>query len=99
MSYEPFRTPRDKQNLKQAYTKTFKLKNPLKVKEYNLKCRLKLRYKLTKEEFEKLLINSGFQCEVCGKPAKLVLDHDHKTNKHRGILCHKCNVALGMVED
>jgi hypothetical protein len=27
------------------------------------------------------------------------IDHDHSTNKVRGLLCHYCNVMLGMVHD
>ena len=40
-------------------------------------------------------------CECCGEiPLDgLRLDHDHGTKLFRGWLCHKCNVALGMLGD
>lgn len=42
----------------------------------------------------------GTPCEICGKSDKrLHFDHCHKTNKHRGWLCSKCNSALGTFGD
>jgi hypothetical protein len=42
-------------------------------------------------------------CDVCGLPnangKKVSVDHDHKTGKVRGFLCHGCNIAIGMVKD
>jgi hypothetical protein len=41
-------------------------------------------------------------CEACGGPPTkrcLHLDHDHKSGKFRGWLCHHCNIALGLVEN
>jgi len=38
----------------------------------------------------------------CGAPVDLVTghqDHNHETGEMRGVLCPKCNQALGMLED
>lgn len=41
-------------------------------------------------------------CDICGKKFpvnKLHIDHDHKTNHFRGVLCYNCNLMLGMASD
>lgn len=39
------------------------------------------------------------KCNICGKISKLSVDHDHKTNKFRGLLCDNCNLGLGHFKD
>ncbi|MDP9144093.1 MAG: endonuclease VII domain-containing protein [Actinomycetota bacterium] len=44
------------------------------------------------------------QCDICGStdPRErrgFRIDHCHKTNQVRGVLCHLCNVALGAMHD
>lgn len=39
------------------------------------------------------------QCELCGALGRICFDHDHKTGKFRGWICHRCNSALGLVRD
>jgi hypothetical protein len=60
-------------------------------------------YGVTVDEYEAMLEKVGYKCEVCGSPGDLWtglhLDHDHKTNKPRGILCGNCNRALGNAMD
>lgn len=41
-------------------------------------------------------------CAICGRVDRvspLHLDHDHKTGYFRGLLCKKCNTAIGLMGD
>lgn len=38
-------------------------------------------------------------CEVCGSHEGTSIDHDHKTDRIRGILCRNCNTSLGLLKD
>lgn len=47
-----------------------------------------------------LLAKQGGVCAICEEPiddGKEVVDHSHKNGKTRGILHHRCNMALGML--
>jgi len=39
------------------------------------------------------------RCAICGTKNNLVIDHDHRSKLIRGVLCGKCNPALGMFRD
>ena len=42
----------------------------------------------------------GTPCQCCGRaPARLFLDHDHRTELFRGWLCRECNSGLGFLGD
>lgn len=71
--------------------------NKDKVRRNNLK-----RYRLTPEARDFMFASQGYACAVCGAPesgSRHHIDHDHDTGVIRSILCHGCNVALGMAKD
>ena len=70
-----------------------------------LKARLKRKYNLSIDEYKTLIESQNNSCKVCGTHAKnnlkgkLYIDHCHTTGKVRGLLCMKCNSALGLLND
>jgi hypothetical protein len=66
--------------------------------------RYKLLYNITVEEYERILAFQDGKCAICQKSAeagkhKLAVDHCHISGLIRGLLCWRCNKALGCFED
>lgn len=60
--------------------------------------RYKAMYGITLEQLEKLQASKKGLCWICeSRPAKAV-DHCHKTNRVRGVVCNSCNYFLGLIE-
>ena len=78
---------------KDAARKRSKIKN--KEASYNYWGQA---YGLKKGEAEALLLNQNNACKICEKTdvKRWHIDHCHTSNVVRGILCHHCNVLLGM---
>lgn len=74
-------------------------KNPEKRKETQRKAIIKHKYGITVEEYETFLESQNDACKLCTAKHDLCIDHDHETNKVRGILCRPCNFFLGQVEN
>jgi len=72
-----------------------------KVKKAAIKHRLSKVYNITIEEYDAMLVNQNNKCKICDTTPdkKLNIDHCHKTNKVRGLLCWPCNIALGHFKD
>ena len=71
-------------------------------KEKYLNCKKQyevgVRYGITLEEYINCM-NTSKECQQCGATTELCYDHDHNTGKFRGVLCRKCNSALGKLGD
>lgn len=57
------------------------------------------RYGVGLREVEEMREAQGGQCATCANEGDLCVDHDHETGAVRQLLCRRCNVALGQVED
>jgi hypothetical protein len=85
--------------LKPGYDK--KMRNPEKVRE----AAWFRRYGITREAYDQMLEDQKGCCAICGTDEigrgheYFHVDHDHNTNKIRGLLCDKCNRGLGYFND
>ncbi len=87
--------------------KSYRASNPEKFAErdqsYDNNQRRFNRYGITKWDYEDLLEIQGNLCAICLNPltdeTHPHIDHDHNTNKVRGILCRDCNLGLGRFKD
>ncbi len=60
---------------------------------------LKTRYGITPQIYEILYEWQRGCCAICGQHfARLGVDHNHITGRIRGLLCIKCNLAIGYIE-
>lgn len=71
---------------------------PLRMKRYQYFRRIN-SYGISIHEYESMLLKQENRCGLCTDMMKSpCVDHDHKTNVVRGLLCHRCNLTLGHVE-
>lgn len=78
--------------------------NPEKIRDNDLQK----KFGISLEDYQKKLIAQDFKCAICneeekilrkGKPIQLAVDHCHMTNQVRDLLCKRCNITLGALEE
>lgn len=69
---------------------------------------LKRNYSISIEDYNEMLLLQEDRCKICygegftmadHHKIKLVVDHCHETGTIRGLLCHNCNRALGLLQE
>jgi peptide methionine sulfoxide reductase MsrB len=77
-----------------AKTKAYYKENPHKKKE----LALQYKYGISLEDWQRMFDSQNGCCAICDKRTDdLVVDHNHESGEVRGLLCRKCNSALGFV--
>jgi len=95
---------------KKEYHKKWFAQNKEKLKVYRRAADLKKNYGVSLDQYNDMLVFQNALCAICHKPEtqvhhktgfpySLAVDHCHKTNKVRELLCSNCNRTLGMVND
>ena len=84
--------------------KIWKRNNPEKVKKYNKIADIRRKFGLEIEQYNDLVQSQNGLCAICNQPetainqygkVPLSIDHNHITGKVRGLLCFRCNAAIG----
>lgn len=85
-----------------CYWKKWNKENPDKRTLYKRRSLLKQTYNMTLAEYEDLLKEQNYGCAICGNNngnRVMFVDHDHESGDVRGLLCTRCNCALGLFDD
>lgn len=100
------KNPEKRKKIKERWTKN----NPERAKAcYLVKYWPNLSPEAALANYRAMLNNQSDACAICfsvetkpdrrtGKIKDLCVDHDHKTGQVRGLLCDKCNIAIGLLE-
>jgi hypothetical protein len=67
------------------------------------KNRIFREYGLSVRDWAKMYLEQNSRCAACGDfllfDKSTHIDHDHVSGKVRGLLCHVCNLAIGLAKD
>lgn len=77
------------------------------ISRANADHNMRSRYGITIDDYERMSEEQGHRCACCndelgarpGLGERFHIDHCHTSGAVRGLLCHQCNVAVGLIED
>ena len=105
----PYKDPEKRREYHRNYIQKYRHKPSRRVRtleqdrryQHAATCK---RYGITPEIYQATFLAQGSCCASCGSPDSggkhsWHIDHDHETNLFRGILCHHCNVGVGVFKE
>lgn len=79
------------------------LANPEKMRAYHRERHFRLKYGMSAHERDALVEQNDFECTICkvkdSRERPLHVDHCHDSGRVRGILCGRCNAAVGLLHN
>jgi hypothetical protein len=76
-----------------------KARNPAR-REKQREYQYRRRYCISVKAYEELVAAAKGLCAICGaNPKRLFVDHCHEAGHVRGLLCVKCNMAIGHLDN
>ena len=84
-----------------ARVRVYHHKNKERITKQMLVSHRRRLYGLNEEEYNDMILSQNNLCAICNKPSDktLHIDHDHETGRIRGLLCHSCNVGIGLFKE
>lgn len=92
---------RENRERHRAWQRAYRAANRERIQRRNRDRHLSKKYGIVSDEFDLLVQAQLNLCAIClryfGK--QLHVDHDHSSGRIRGLLCGKCNKAIGLLDD
>lgn len=83
--------------------KSWRRRNPEAAAVITKAAKLKAKYGLSIEDFERMREKQKNECAICTQPLvrgrHTHVDHCHTTGVVRGLLCDRCNLGVGYFKD
>ena len=76
-----------------------------RIKTFNTSSWKRQGIKFTKKKYVQRFSEQGETCAICKEPQSLYtkkrypIDHNHETGQVRGVVCHRCNLIIALVEN
>lgn len=97
-------TVEERKEVADKYKKKWVKENMARLAPLAWEKHLKRKYGITAKEYNFLLESQNGVCAICGRDSsklhqRLNVDHCHKTNVVRGLLCWDCNIGISKFRD